>query len=154
MPTGAAVVFLTVCNLTIANCVQKGEPDNQLEEQILLEENDAKGRIKKTVITGRIPGEDIYLTVEKFDTAGRVIAKFGAKPYGVKYKSTFIYDNQGRIIEKIVYDFAGGQNFENYKSEYTSYSLSDTLANFDQVESKTRTVYEYRDDEGLTRELQ
>lgn len=130
--------------------VIKCSPKELPEEKTLFEKVDDKGRVLKKVVTGRIPGEDIFLTITQFDTAGRVIAEYGAKPYGVKFKSTFKYDNRGRTVEEIAYNFSGGQDFENYKSEYELYSLSDTVADFKNAGSKTKIIYEYNEIKGLT----
>lgn len=125
-----------------------------VEEKVLLSIEDSKGRVVKTVVTGWIPGEDVFLTISHFDTIGRVIMQSGARPYGIKFKSSFRYDAQGRIIEEVDFQFSGGgQNFEYYKSKPELYSLSDTLVDYTGVESKTRTTYEYLDARGLIREV-
>lgn len=150
------IIFIAVhCLLIlfISNCSQKEKSETLPEEKILLKEKDGKDRVRKTVATGRIPGEDIFLTIKKFDTVGRVVAEYGAKPYGEKFKSTFKYDQKGRKIEEVEYNFSGGQDFENHKSEHNLYSLIDTVADFENAESKTKIVYAYQDSEGLTREI-
>lgn len=146
------LIFLsiTLVSFGILNCSQKER--SLPEERILLIKKDQKDRERKSVVTGRIPGEDIFLTINKFDTAGHLQQTYGAKPYGEKFKSVFNYDPEGRIIEEVVYHFSGGQDFENYKSGYELYSLSDTLADFENVKSKTKIVYEYRGD--LTRQIE
>lgn len=146
--TMPAIGLTCLILLLIIRCSPKELP----EEKTLFEESDDKGRVLKKVVTGRIPGEDIFLTITQFDTSGKVIAEYGAKPYGVKFKSTFKYDNHGRTVEEVAYNFLGGQNFEHYKSEYELYSLLDTIADFENTGSKTKIVYEYNEVKGLTME--
>ena len=141
-----------VLSCLILSLVIKCSPKELPEEKTLFEKADNKGRVLKKVVTGRIPGEDIFLTITQFDTSGRVIAEYGAKPYGIKFKSTFKYDNHGRTVEEVAYNFSGGQDFEHYKSEYELYSLSDTVADFENVGSKTKIIYEYNEVKGLTME--
>lgn len=101
------------------------------EEKVLEEVKDDQGAIRRKVTTGFIPGEDLYLNIEEFDSNGNIIREYGAKPYGAKYKTEYKYDNHSRLINKIEYDF-GTEEFENYKGgDMELYSLKDTLADFD-----------------------
>jgi hypothetical protein len=108
---------------------------------------DDRGRIIKKAESGWIPGEDIWLRITRYDTIGNVIEEYGAKPYGSKYKTTFKYDSQNRVIEECVYSFISKDNeyggFENYGD--SPYELSDTLVGFqvtaDQLEYKTTHLF-------------
>ena len=93
------ILFLIIgCTPTEKSSVNK--------EYVLLGElKDEKGRLTKKAESGWIPGEDIWLKITRFDTAGNVIEEYGAKPYGQKYKDTFKYDSEGRVIEKREYKF-------------------------------------------------
>lgn len=138
--------------LSSISCSQNVGGENLYKERILYEKKDQKGRILQSVITGRIEGEDIFLTIVKFDSLGRAINEYGAKPYGNKFKSITKYDNGDRVIEELIYNYPPLDQFENYESSDNPYSLSDTLADFESFESKTRIVYEYLDRKGLIRE--
>ena len=80
---------------------------------------------------------------------GRVVIEYGARPYGNKFKSSFKYDDQGRMIEEIVHDFQV-QEFEHYKVREL-YALTDTVDDFETIKGKDKTVYEYKR-QGLTTE--
>src|SRR4051812_18278489 len=99
--TTLAILLICLILSLVFKCSQK-MPD----EQALFQKIDNKGRVLKRVVTGRIPGEDIFLTITQYDTLGRVISEYGAKPYGVKFRSTFKYDNQGRRVEEIIFNFS------------------------------------------------
>ena len=105
--------------------------EDPFAEKVLGEQFDNQGRLVKKVVTGRIPGEDIYLTITKYDTLGRIVAEYGAQPYGEQFKETFLYDTGKRPLEKLVYTFPGleDDNFKNYR-DWDLYELSDTLVDF------------------------
>ena len=134
--------------LTVS-CSKSKTADDHYKEKILGETFDTKGRLIRKVITGRIPGEDIYLTITKYDTLERAIAEYGARPYGKKFKATFKYDSGTRLIETLDYTFPNIEhdNFENYKSDGL-YELSDTLVDFIGVVDQ-RTLFEYDQRKGL-----
>jgi hypothetical protein len=131
-------------------CKQRDE--TVLQEKTLLEVPDKAGRIRQRVVTGRLPGEDMFLTITKFDSSGMVIEEYGAKPYGVKFKTTYQFDQFGNLREKVVYQFAGGQNFENYDASKDLYSIEDTTANYQSVKSKIRTRFDYDTSKGIVHE--
>lgn len=128
---------------------------NQLpEESTLLTLRDKEGRVRKTVVTGSIPGEDVFLTITRFDSAGRVVAVYGTKPYGNKYKSTFKYGYSGQIIEEVIYDYSNDPEFEHYTGKIRLYALADTMADFENSKSRRLIVYTDSPKRGLTNELQ
>lgn len=136
------IFFITLLVL-IFSCSKSKTSGDYYKEKILGETFDVKGRLVKKVVTGRIPGEDIYLTITKYDTLKRVIEEYGAKPYGRKYKVTLKYDSGTRITESFGYTFPNNEddNFENYKSDGL-YELADTIVDFVGVVDQ-RTLFEY-----------
>lgn len=111
--------------------------------KVLGEQFDAKGRLVKRVITQRIPGEDIFLTITQYDTLGNITEAYGAKPYGNKYRSAFRYDQQGRLIEELNYKF-DPYYFENH-SDKPLYELADTAVSFVGI-IEYKTIYQYLPD--------
>lgn len=112
-------------------------------ERLLGEQFDSKGRLAKKVVTGIIPGEDTYLTITKYDSMGRVIEEYGAKPYGSKFKTTFKYNSGNQVTEELSFSFFTDDAglFENYQGD-GFYELTDTLVSFDGVVD-ARTVFTY-----------
>ncbi len=128
-------LFISILLLTSSCSNTRDDVNDNTSTKVLQEQFDLKGRITKRIVTGRIPGEDIYLTISKYDTSEKVIEEWGAKPYGKKFRTEFKYDTNNQLVEKWNYTFFAGDDFENYKDEL--YSLPDTLANFNgEVNSK------------------
>jgi hypothetical protein len=63
--------------------------DKRVEHELLGELKNNKGQLIKKVEAGWSPGEDIWLTITRYDSLGNVIEEYGAKPYGTKYKEIF-----------------------------------------------------------------
>jgi len=89
--------------LLIIGCTQQEKASASREYVLLGELKDDKGQLTKKAESVWIPGEDIWLKITRFDTAGNVTEEYGAKPYGEKYKDTFKYDNSSRVIENFSY---------------------------------------------------
>jgi hypothetical protein len=150
---------MRLINLTIAlliiGCIPTEKPP---EYKLLGELKDKNGRLIKKAESGWIPGEDIWLKITRYDNLGNVIEEYGAEPYGRKYKNTFKYDGQNRIIEKCFYSFRSKDNeygyFENYDHKY-EYELKDTLVDFGVTDKQLeyKTVYTFDDKSKMTREL-
>lgn len=147
------VLFLTI------GCTPKEKSSASREYILLGELKDNKGRLTKKAESGWIPGEDIWLKITRFDTAGNTIEEYGAKPYGEKYKETFKYDYAKRVIENCSYSYKSMDNesgeFENYGSR-RSYDLKDTLVDWkvtdDQLDYKV--LFSYDNQNRMTRERQ
>ncbi len=120
------IIALFVC---ISSC-SVSDSSSPKEREVLEETKDNHGRIVRRVTTGYIPGEDLYLSIEKFDSAKNVVSEYGAKPYGVKFRIDYKYDHKNRIVNEKYYDF-GNTEFEHYSGGEYKYSLDDTLADFD-----------------------
>jgi hypothetical protein len=134
------------------------EKSSASQEYILLGElKDGKGRLAKKVESGWIPGEDIWLKITRFDSAGNVTEEYGAKPYGEKYKEIFKYDNSSRVIENCSYSYKSKDNesgeFENYESK-GNYELKDTLVNWKVTEEQLeyKVLFSYDNQNRMTRE--
>lgn len=138
-------LFFIISLLIVACTNTQKMKENSAGEKILLEQFDSKGRISKKIVSGRIPGEDIYLTIIKYDSIGNIIEKYGAEPYDHKFRTKFMYNSHNLLIEKWHYSFFSGNNFENY-SDKAFYELSDTVADFSGfISSKTILTYNFRD---------
>ncbi len=157
-PFGVFHLSLMFLIVIIMGCSKRKSESNSSgnlpRERTLHEKRDDKGRLVITVVTGFIPGEDIFLTITRFDTLGRITVEYGAKPYGEKFKTTYMYDSKDRVIMETSYDFSNvlSGEFENYKTNYELYSLADTAANFESPASRHKIVYQYNDDKELTTE--
>lgn len=119
--------------------------------KVLCETRDSKGR-KIEVVTGYLPGEDIFLFITKSDTSGNITEQYGARPYGFKFKDIMKYDSKNRLVEKLSYEF--DEEFENYKSSAQLYELNDTLADFTLKDEylASKWKYEFNDEKGSMRE--
>ena len=131
--------------------------DSPPEYKLLGELKDNRERLIKKAESGWIPGEDIWLKITRYDTLGNIIEVYGAKPYGSKYKYTYKYDGQSRLIEECNYSYRSKDNdhisFENYGPKY-EYELKDTLVDFSVTDNDLdfKTVYSYDDKNKITRE--
>jgi hypothetical protein len=122
-------------------CSNSSSSDEQ--ELVLHEQTDAKGRLKKKVVTGRIAGEDIYLTITEYDTLGRPQTEYGIKPYANKFKVTYIYDSMDRITELTDYVFFS-DSLNLIDNSQNLYSLQDTSIDFNRyIQLKTTLHYDY-----------
>jgi hypothetical protein len=114
---------------------------------------DDRGRTRRLVVTGYIPGEDTFLNIIKYDSAGNAFEKYGVRPYGNKFKEISKFDLQNRLIELIIYKFE--EEFENYRTGTERYTLADTIADFtvtdEDIESKM--VFEFNDSSDNRREI-
>lgn len=138
---------LTIILILAIGCSKTKDNSDYYSEKVLGEQFDSKGRLIKKVVTGRIPGEDIYLTISKYDTTGKVIEEYGAKPYGKKYRTTFKYNSENQLDEKLNYTFFSDDfdHFENYQNNRL-YKLTDTMVSFDGiVDYKTQFTYNHHD---------
>lgn len=136
-------IFFIILLILAFSCSKSKTADDYFKEKILGETFDTKGRLVKKVVTGRIPGEDIYLTITKYDTLERITTEYGARPYGKKFKTIFKYNSETQLIETLDYAFPNIEHgeFENYKSDGL-YELSDTLVDFVGIVDK-KTLFEY-----------
>jgi hypothetical protein len=138
---------LIIILLVAIGCSKTKDNSDYYSEKVLGEQFDSKGRLIKRVVTGRIPGEDIYLTISKYDTTGKVTEEYGAKPYGKKYRTTFKYNSENQLAEELNYTFFSGDfdHFENYQGDRL-YNLTDTMVSFDGiVDYKTLFTYNLQD---------
>lgn len=145
----ATLFILTVLAIGYLNRKSDQELyDEYYKKELLFEKRDEKGRVRQTVVTGRIPGEDVYLNIKRLDTLGRVVLEYGARPYGSKFKIATKYDEKGRKSEEIVYEYSGGMG-----TEYGNlYELSDTAEDFSSPQDQTKWTYRYHDREDLITE--
>ena len=141
----------------IIGCTPTEKSSTSREYILLGELKDDKGRLTKKAESGWIPGEDIWLKITRFDSAGNVIEEYGAKPYGDKYKETFKFDNSGRVIENCSYLYNSKDNesgeFENYGLK-GNYELKDTLVNWSvtDVQLEFKVLFSYDEQNKMTRE--
>lgn len=137
-----AVVLLSRCTAS--------ERNGRREFILLGEIRDDKGRLVKEAVSGWDPGEDIWLRISRFDTAGNVLDEYGARPYGAKYRDRFTYDDSNRVTGKYCYFYYARENphgdFENYAGQ-TNYELKDTLVDWRVTESQLgfKELYAYDD---------
>jgi hypothetical protein len=149
-------IIVFVLPFIIVNCTRTGT-EKLTEYELLGELRDNQKRIIKKVESGWIPGEDIWLKITRYDSLGNLIEEYGAKPYGTKYKETFKYDDQNRIIEKRIYSYKSPENefsdFENYGPKST-YELKDTLVDFRVTENQLeyKTNFSFDDKSEMTKE--
>ena len=114
---------------------------------------DDRGRIRKLVVTGYIPGEDTFLHIINYDSSGNAFEKYGVGPYGHKFKEISKFDEKNRLIESTLYAF--DEEFENYKTGSERYSLADTIADFTVAEKDiaSKMVFQYNDSSDRRREI-
>ena len=132
-------------------CTSGDKSSNEDKEHHLLGVmKDDSGRVLKKAEAGRIPGEDIWLTISRLDTKGNIIEEYGARPYGHKYKDLFKYDTQSRLLSKRSYEYG---EFENYGHE--EYELNDTLVDWRVTEQQlvSKILFVYDDNNRTTREM-
>ncbi len=131
--------------------------NEKIQEKVtLFETKNDNGQLTKRVISGYIPGEDFYLSICEFDTNSMIVSEYGARPYGEKFKISYIRDSIGRVIEEYHYKFYTDSNsseFENYHGgEFKHYKIQDTLSNFNNGEITRKILYQYDDKKDLIRE--
>lgn len=143
--------------LLIIGCTPTEKSSISREYILLGELKDDRGRLIKKVESGKIPGEDIWLKITRFDTLGNVTEEYGAKPYGRKYKEIFKYDKSSRVIENYSYSYESRDNkyseFENYDFK-TNYELNDTLVDWKVTDKQLefKVLFSYDDQNKITRE--
>lgn len=138
-----SLILITI--LTIGCTKAKDDNDAYFPEQTLGEQFDSKGRLTKKVVAGRIPGEDTYLTITKYDSTAKVTEEYGARPYGEKFRTAFNYNSDNQVIEVLSYTFLSGDEFENYQSDRL-YELADTSVSYDgTVNFKSSFTYDLHD---------
>ena len=134
--------FYIILVLFLSVSCSTGRPDAEALCKVM----DERGRMRKLVITGYIPGEDTYLHIINYDANGNTFEKYGVEPYGHKFKEVSKFDMKNRLIESLYYTF--DEEFGNYKTGSERYTIADTIADFTVTEKDiaSKMVFQFFND--------